>query len=87
MRNRSALTGSLLYAIAVFAVVTTASHKLRASDNDYTVEGTYAVHSNIGQVGTGIGIYKVDPDGTFTGYAELNLPGSGGSINKMPAGR
>ncbi len=79
MKNRSGISGSLLYAIAVFAVATAGSNNLRASDNGYIVEGTYAVHSKIGEVGTGIGIYKVDSDGTFTGYAELNLPGTGGT--------
>jgi hypothetical protein len=54
----------------------------RAADFDYKIEGTYAVHSMIGpNMGSAIGVYKVDHLGKFSGYADLNIPNSiGGRV-------
>ncbi len=82
MKTGSHFLRIFVYTMAVFGASTMAPWNfLRAADTDYKIEGTYAVHSKIGGVGTGIGVYKVSRNGTFTGYALLNIPSmSGGRI-------
>ncbi len=80
MKTTTYLGTPLLWAVAALGLATLASpNYLQAADFDYKIEGTYAVHSNIGpNVGSAIGVYKVDHAGRFSGYADLNIPTSSG---------
>lgn len=74
---------SFLYATALFlSMAMFEPGLLRASD--FVVEGSYAVHGTIGpNVGSSIGVYKVEKDGSFTGYALLNLPSLDGKSRNL----
>lgn len=51
---------------------------------DFVVQGQYAVHGTIGpNLGSSIGVYTVEKDGTFTGYAMLNLPSADGKSRNL----
>ena len=73
---------SLLRSTAAILIGWCAPGALRASD--FVVQGTYAVHGTIGSnLGSSIGVFKVEKDGTFSGYALLNLPSTDGKSRNL----
>jgi hypothetical protein len=54
------------------------------SASDFVIEGSYATHGTIGpNLGSSIGVYNVEKDGSFTGYALLNLPSADGKSRNL----
>jgi hypothetical protein len=82
MRTNANVRKLLVMAIAAWGASTLEAPASRAAGFDYKIEGTYAVHSTIGpNMGSAIGVYKVDHAGKFYGYADLNIPNSiGGRV-------
>lgn len=73
---------SFLHSMAAILIGLSAPGALLASD--FVVQGSYAVHGTIGSnLGSSIGVYKVERDGTFSGYALLNLPSADGKSRNL----
>ena len=83
MLNARSFRRLFLYATAAFSALGM-SDPAALWASEFMVEGSYAVHGTIGpNLGSSIGVYRVEKDGTFTGYALLNLPSANGTSRNL----